>query len=760
MTTPPPSAPINGLPGNLRANLGSAHLNQLLGAPALTRIYTGSAVLQPWGGSQFTLYPLTGTDYSQPFALSGTTIGRVTLPLMPVNNGADVLVSLYADSGGSPNIAAGAITSTLVPAAYLNQVVAVDGLENATSPLQTPANNTISMTGGQIATGPWLAPASDASGTIANSVVTSNGNFIAFVGGFTGGGTPIASVNTAQSTGGGAVSQPVPQTPLPEALAIGAAAVAGGQTLVYCGGNNSAGTVVADTWAASWDANTGVIGSWSAQPALPQAVYHASACSWNTTMYLVGGVNGSGTTLNTVYRSTVTNGQVGSWQTTAPLPAALCDAFSAVVGNWLVVTGGRTSLGSSTGLTATYYAAINSDGSLGVWQTGPSLLLGEYGFASGWSVCTTTDTVVIVGGHTDVYGTVQTLSFGAAGPAPFWYRMVAPDHGDISCFAVSDGVGQWNVVAPIPYRSLYFALTLIPTPMVSVPLPATGLTNGATYHVVVSQGPAASASDGVMLGILDDQPLPLNVLQSVHQANSWSVVANLWSVPMYVNDLSTAGLDTHAWLGSGQSWSSQFYNARLMLAGITETTSHPNVPLNSNPTFTSGVSPWTAVNGTITQSSAQTHGGYTFSGLLTPTGGFSLAYATSELFPITQTPWGNAQWVMPTGWFYSPTGWSSFSLSVNWYDSSQAYITTSSATVGLPAATWTQVTNRFQPPAAAAYGQLVPTEGGTPGATNLLYMSGVQLLLTPETVGALTSAATVNYAASTYFPPTGVTQLL
>jgi hypothetical protein len=70
------------------------------------------------------------------------------------------------------------------------------------------------------------------------------------------------------------------------------------------------------------------------------------------------------------------------------------------------------------------------------------------------------------------------------------------------------------------------------------------------------------------------------------------------------------------------------------------------------------------------------------------------------------------------------------------------------------------VSSYLQVPATAAYGQLVPTEFNTPGATNLLYMSNVQLLLTPETLGALTSAATVNYPAGAWWPPTGVTQLL
>jgi hypothetical protein len=101
-----------------------------------------------------------------------------------------------------------------------------------------------------------------------------------------------------------------------------------------------------------------------------------------------------------------------------------------------------------------------------------------------------------------------------------------------------------------------------------------------------------------------------------------------------------------------------------------------------------------------------------------------------------------------------------FSLSMNWYDSGQNYISTSSSTPQtLTGATWTQATNFFQPPIGAAYGQIVPTMSGTPGAANTLYMSDVLVTKTPETIGTLCSVATVNYQTGQLWPPVGVTQL-
>jgi hypothetical protein len=221
-----------------------------------------------------------------------------------------------------------------------------------------------------------------------------------------------------------------------------------------------------------------------------------------------------------------------------------------------------------------------------------------------------------------------------------------------------------------------------------------------------------------------------------------------------------------AWSDGGAATSvlvsTQNFGSGNLLTGVCEQASMPNNALNSNPTFTSGVSPWTAVNGTLSQSNAQTQGGFAFSGLLTPTGGFAQAYAQSELIRIdagsNQVQQG-AAWFKPNGWFYSPTGWASFSLSLNWYDPNQGYLSTSSATVSLPATTWTQVTNYFAAPAGALYVAIAPTENGTPGATNLLYMSDVTVQPTPERVGALASVAQITYPAGSNWPPTGVVQL-
>jgi hypothetical protein len=166
--------------------------------------------------------------------------------------------------------------------------------------------------------------------------------------------------------------------------------------------------------------------------------------------------------------------------------------------------------------------------------------------------------------------------------------------------------------------------------------------------------------------------------------------------------------------------------------------------------------------GTFVQSAAQTHGGFPFSGLLTPNGVATQAFAASELFPVQQGGgpfYGASSWYLADGWFYSTPGTSNFSFSVAWYDRLGTLLSTSASTITLAAATWTHVQNYFEAPANAAQAQLVPTEGGTPANTKLLYVSNAFLIQSWECVGAFCSAATVNYGAAPW-PPTGVTQLL
>ena len=773
MTTPAWSAAQNGLPGNLDATNASAQINQHLGTHGITPIYDGTQVLTPGGNGNFTWVTYgDGFDLAQSFVLSGTAVSRVTIPVKPVGNGADLLVSLYSDSGGSPNLAAGALAATMLPAALSGQLAAPSGLTGG-GPLATAKYNSGYLTHG-VTTNPYPVPTAGAGGVSVLSSFTVSGNFIISVG---GGQPPSAtaspSVNTFQYVGSGTLAPPVPQPSLPVGNNGPAIAVAGGTLVVMGGGIGATGsTPVATVWTASWDANNGIVGSWSAQTALPGTSQFGGAAGYNGFVYYLGGTNGS-TNLATVYYSPVVNGQINTWTSGPSLPVALSNPMVTAINGFLFVIGG---LNNSLAVVGTvYYAAINTDGSLGPWQTGPALPSPNQAFGPGFDLAVADDLLVIIGGATtggSSLSSVTVLSVTADGPGDNWVSSNWNGTRFFPVFAFGLGAGSYDVVAvdlnALPPQTE--SSTLLSVPLLSVPLNATGLTNGNTYHVVLQQNQQASAVDYLAWGLLDSA-LPNSAKNSVRHSGTWSTIGG-YSVPMAVyNNVSVNPNVRHLVDDVGpynvnQRWTTMEYASTTgLLLGHTETTLMPNNPLNANPTFATTTSPWTATNGTLTRSSAQTHGGFAFSGLLTPTGGFTQAFAASEQIPIRQGGgpfYGASQWYLADGWFYSPTGWANFSLNVNWFDRNGGYLsTTGGATVNLSTGVWTHVQAYAEAPATAAFGQVLPTENSSPGATNLLYCSDVVLVLSPECVGSFSSAAVVDYPTTgAPWPPLGVTQLL
>ena len=772
MTTPIWQAPLNGAQNRLNAVDASGHLNQFLSAHPAQVIGYGNPVVRPTNGDQgyFThatgAPALPGTDFAQAFTMSGTSIGRITVPILAFGNGADVMFSLCPDNAGTPNLSA-PIAQIKVPASVITSMGAETGLENASNVFQTSAFNT------QFATNfsptiPWISPAATVHGAPSFFAAATSGNFTLLLGGFDNvGSTASAACFTVQYTGSGTVASPIPQPNLPQATFQGYAAVTP-DTVVYAGGTTTAPSVN-NVWSASWNPSTGVIGAWSSQTALPVAITNGSGASFGEFIYIVGGntANTVASAVNTVYMSKVSNSQVGSWTTMSPLPRALSLPFVGVVGNWIVVAGGLDA--SNVTRAETYYAAINTtDGSLGPWQNGPNLFQAVDSAFASWCLGVTTSSIILYAGAVTGGGLgsyIQQLSVDPSGVAPSWNVFKNDAPGTVAMSAFTDGNGIWflmgyntnNTVAQNFFQTV---------PLVSVPFNTTGLSNGTTYWLVTQEIESGNASDYIGIG-MNFGAYATDAKASARRQNSWSTFIAGTSVPLTVydttastplvhmtEDLSTSVPSTATY----QRWSTLTYGQNKLLSGIIEVTMQPNVALNSNPTFTSGVSPWTATNGTITQSNAQTHGGFAFSGLLTPTGGFASAFAQSELFPAEQTFFGSTAWYLVTGFFYSTTGWANFSLSVNWFDSSRTLISTSSANVSLVANTWTQVTNFFTPPTTAAFAAIAPTESGTPGATNLLYISNTYMTLAPENVSTLASIAQVNYMTGSLWPPVGITQ--
>ncbi|MCF8403922.1 MAG: T9SS type A sorting domain-containing protein [Bacteroidales bacterium] len=108
------------------------------------------------------------------------------------------------------------------------------------------------------------------------------------------------------------------------------------------------------------------VNTWLTTTILPQTLEGHKAATWNNRyVYIVGGYNDL-TYSGEVYRATLQAGGISSWTTLNPLPVGLRDHAVVIGTNAIYVLGGR----DDTNIYNTiYFAEINSDGSIGAWQT-------------------------------------------------------------------------------------------------------------------------------------------------------------------------------------------------------------------------------------------------------------------------------------------------------------------------------------------------------------------------------------------------------
>lgn len=756
------SAARSGLLGDPGAVDASAQVSQFLGSHGVTAIYQGAQILTPNGpgaGSptptDFWFYHLDGNDYDQPFTMSGTAVGRVSVPVLPVGTGADLIVSLCPDSSGAPGTP---ITTTRIPAAWITQLAAVAGAAGPSSslqlttpvpaPLATPQFNALMFGAGVSYT--WTPPAGSSAGAITYPITIGTGNYMVMVGGSIGSNGAV-NTYTVPWEGGVVLGAAVAQPSLPETLALTALMV-NSTTLITAGGANNSTTLTSSVYTAGWNPATGQISSWSQQAALPQAVGGAFGAATDNAVYVVGGQNSTPALLNTVYWATISNGQIASWKTGPPLPVAVKGPFVAIIGNYLVVAGGDTNVGLTTVSNAVYYATINADGSLGSWQSGPPMPYGMGNGNSGFMVWNSAGLALIGGYNGSSQSTeIQNLSFGPDGPGVWTLTTLAAPDGN-AVFPI--GPGQWQVFSL--YSTSYATAPQYQVPQISVPLPTTGLTNGATYHVLMRQAGGDLSNYLRMPSQYQAFPGNPTVQSRISSGGStWTPDIAGYAVPITIYDQTVSGQPLHFWSDSGARHTMlvNTTTADNTLLGVLEATAQPGPVLNMNPTFTSGTAPWVATGGTVAQSSAHTRGNLPYSGLLTPSGSAATAQIESEKIAVLQ----GHNYTAPA-WLYSPTGYANVAVNINWYNASGTLLSTTSGTVtSVAASTWTQITTTSTGgiPAGASTGTIVIAETGTPPSSALLYIyAAIQDVSGPM----LASVAQVNYPGA-YQLPTGITQL-
>lgn len=148
--------------------------------------------------------------------------------------------------------------------------------------------------------------------------------------------------------------------------------------------------------------------------------------------------------------------------------------------------------------------------------------------------------------------------------------------------------------------------------------------------------------------------------------------------------------------------------------------------LNLNPYAATDTSDWTATSATFVRDTTT----FTFNTFnLTSTAGAS---PRSE---SNQRPVVAGQSYRAVGWLRIPSSIGTTSeVNINWFDGAHGYLSTSANAVTITPGQWTYFDKTSTAPATAAYGNVVMSMGGTPGAGKIMY--GYGLLLVDPSTGA------------------------
>lgn len=708
MTTPnaDPSwlAARTGLPGDTPATAYSAQVAQLLASHQATPVWTGTAITSPRpdpGAGVADWVSLLASDVDQPFTMSGTAIGHVTVPVSPVGNGADVTVSLWTDSAGSPG---SLIASTVIPAAWLAQLAAPSGLPGGA--LATGQVNGLLAWTQTFTT--WPAPLITGGASFWSTV--QSGNFIILAGGNNLSNATVATVYTVGWPGGFNVGPVLPQPPLPAATSLGAV-VATADTLLYAGGTTASLTVmspVASVYTAGWSPAEGVVQAWSGQASLPVAVLSPASAfdPVSGTAYVIGGVSATSSGVPTamttaVQQAVVTNGQVTAWTQGPPFPVARANAAAAVLNGWLVVVGGE-----DVGInwhSDTWIARIASDGTLGSWLPGPACPVTVSG-AQGGLVVTTSAMVVGGYGGSGPLNVSAILAVTADGPGQ-WTTITGGPSPGAGLFDLGDGTWQ---AAELSNAGGVLWQLFYPVPLIPVPLAVSGLSNGTVYHLVIHQDGGDAADYAQVLAA--PPSLPIGAKTRPRTGGSWTSIGSSYAVPATVWDQAAARPLLGMWQDSGAKVTvAVSAGAGRQLLGVLESTAMGAGPLNPNTLTGASGTGWAALNGTFSVSGSPPAGAPNpDAGLYTQVGATAGAMReTGGTFPVTPGAWYKAT---ASAW----TATTTVIIGIDWLDSTGTVIATSTTSVTVTASTWTGVAASPLPAptnAATAYLRVAPASG-------------------------------------------------
>ena len=332
----------------------------------------------------------------------------------------------------------------------------------------------------------------------ADYTLASNGQNTYFwqIGGYTTAPTATVTYNRPTQTIGNS-TPPATTTSLPVATYQATSAAYNGY--VYEIGGNT-GSPTANTYynlictgtnsgASGCSTTTGTLGTaWTATTSLPVALDQATSVVYNDYVYEIGGYNGT-SAVNTVYYAALnTNGTIGSWTATTSLPVALDQATSVVYNDYVYEIGGYN---GTSAVNTVYYAALNTNGTIGSWSSSNNLPVATYqatsaayngyvyeigGYNGSSNVSTVYYAPINSGGATDIWNTTTSLPSAVDQAISIAFNGFIYELGGYTTAATSavDYVG----LASIPRIGIYSALVDITGYSNSDPNPIGIISNG------------------------------------------------------------------------------------------------------------------------------------------------------------------------------------------------------------------------------------------------------------------------------------------
>ncbi len=127
----------------------------------------------------------------------------------------------------------------------------------------------------------------------------------------------------------------------------------------------------------------GSLGAFNSGTNLPATVGYHDAIAYNGYLYVLGGWDNEWPTdfMDTVrYAAINSNGSIGAWNTTTPLPYPNADLKALVYNGYMYITGGGNN--DAMAVDDVFYAPINTDGTLGAWKETTSFTTARYDHAA------------------------------------------------------------------------------------------------------------------------------------------------------------------------------------------------------------------------------------------------------------------------------------------------------------------------------------------------------------------------------------------